>query len=121
MFMSAADLAFIRSEQLKALGSTATIYRRTLTDDGNGGKETTYPTSSTSACRLVFFGGRPVMPDTASASKIDPKERFILTLPYDADILETDRVAVEGSTYEVISSKAARTWETVKRFLVKRV
>ncbi len=120
--LNAGQLAQLRTLHERALPNTATILRRTLTSDGQGGQTQSYASVGTTICRLAFFGGnRPVMPDTEQSGKIEPKERWIVTLPYGADALETDRLTINGVTYEIVSALDRRSHETARRLLVKRV
>src|SRR5262245_7062996 len=120
--ITAGELAIIQGDAQQAMPDTATILRRTLTSDSQGGQTQSYSSVGTSVCRLAFFGGnRPVIPDTEQAGKIDPKERYIATLPYNASILETDRLTINSVTYEIVSALPTRSYETARRLLVKRV
>src|SRR5262249_23178079 len=101
---------------------TVTILRRTLTSDGQGGQQQSYASIGTNICRLMFAGGnRPIIPDSESAGKIDPMERYIATLPYNVTVLETDRLTINSTPYEIVSILAVRSYETAKRLLVKRI
>src|SRR5262249_1340871 len=101
---------------------TATILRRTLVDDGNGGQETTYANAGTTACRISFAGSKSelTLKDRQIGGRITPQQEWIVTLGHDSDVLETDRLEINGSTYEVISSLRRRSWEITKRLLVKQ-
>jgi hypothetical protein len=120
--LSTAELAEMRATQLEALPDTATILRRSLTSDGRGGQAESYSEAGSAACRISFEGGnKPIMPDSVDGGRPAPQERFIVTLPHDADVLETDRLTIGDDTFEIVTSLAARSWQTAKRMLVKRV
>lgn len=121
--LSTAELAEIRATQLEALPDTATILRRALVADGRGGQVATYTAQAeTVACRLSFEDrDKPKMLDAVTSGRPEPQERFIVTLPHDASIEETDRLTINGATFEIVTSLAARSWETAKRLLVRRV
>src|SRR5262249_25520203 len=107
---------------IQAMPDIVTILRRTLTADGNGGQTQSYGSVGTTTCRLSFYSGdKPIMFDAANAEKIDPRERYVVTLPFSASILETDRLTINSVTYEIVSALNVRSYETARRLLVKRV
>ena len=111
----------MRDTAERLLPSTCVIYRRTLSDDGNGGKATTYTETETVDCRLVFYSNRPGAPDRTQGGKVRAADLFLLSVPQSTDIRETDRVEINGTTYDVVSDLAERSYEVTKRVLVKKV
>src|SRR5262249_59535373 len=120
--LSQRQLNRLRDIGKRALPDTAIILRRTLVDDGNGGQESTYASVGTAACRISFAGSKsePALKDRQQGGRITPQQEWIVTLAHDANVLETDRLQINGETYEIISSMRRRSWEITKRFLVKQ-
>lgn len=121
--LSAGQLNQLRAvHQSIGMPDTGTVFRRTLTDDFQGGKITTYPQGDSFPCRLAFpGGGSPGSTDSIRAGRIDAPQTYLLTLPVGTQITEQDRVSVNDVMYEVISTMDARSFETAKRLLVTRV
>lgn len=120
--LSTNQLARLRTISKQAMPDTATILRRTLTDDGNGGKVESYASVGTAPCRIAFGGSKtePTLKDRQVGGRITPQQEWIVTLANDANVLETDRLQINGATYEIISSIRVRSWEITKRLLVKQ-
>jgi len=97
--MNAGTQRTIQRAMLRRLTQTCVIRRITsVTDDGYGQpQETTSDTSS--AC---FLSRDRRAPAEAGVTGADiGKTYYMLTLPYDADIEESDSVIVDGLAYEV--------------------
>jgi hypothetical protein len=121
-WISQSELADIQREAVNALPDRATVLRRTFSADGNGGKVDAYVAQdATVRCRIVFQAFRPVVPDMQTGGQVKPSETFLVTLPHDADVLETDRLSIKGTLYAIVSNMAARSYEVTKRLLVRRI
>jgi hypothetical protein len=119
--LSGCALDSLREVAAELLPDTATIYRRTLSADGRGGKVATYAAQiETIPCRLTFpgEGDKPTIVDREVGGRIRPQQQFLVTMPTDADVLETDRLGINGTTFDIISSLATRSFQVVKRLLV---
>lgn len=102
-----------------AMPDTGTIYRRTLTADGNGGKATSYAASETVSYRLTM--ARNGM-DRAEGQQIAADQEWHLTVAYDTDIRETDRFEdANGNTYEVVTTTDLGSYAIRKRVVVKKL
>ena len=90
--------------------------------DGNGGQEQSYTSVGTAACRISFAGSKsePTLKDRQIGGRITPQQEWIVTLAHDANVLETDRLQINGEIYEIISSMRRRSWGITKRLLVKQ-
>lgn len=130
--LSVGQLNNMRRIHETLMPDTATILRRTLTDDSRGGQTASWSSiGETCACRLAFYANRPTMPDTINGGRIDQNERYLLTVPVGIVLSVADRVTVRGVTYELISptddgiddfeSSGGRSYQTAIRLLVKRV
>lgn len=121
--LSAGQLSQLRSiHQATAMPDTGYVFRYTLTDDLQGGKIASYTQGDSFPCRLMFYsGGSPGSSDAVRAGRIDAPQLFLLTFPVGTFIAEEDQVRVNDVMYEIVSALDARTFETAKRLLVKRV
>lgn len=118
-----------------AMPDTATIFRRVMVDNDRGGARATYNDDSveTTPCRMAFFGGRPVMPDTDKGGRIEASERYLFTAPLGLGLNPYDRLKVNGVMFEIISAtddqtaqqfyetENLRSFQTALRLLVKKV
>lgn len=96
-----------------------TILRRTLADDGEGGKSATYADHATTPYRLApISAGR----DQLKAGRVAAEQEWYLTVPHAAGLLDTDRFrAADGRVFEVVSSAATGSYATAQRVVVKQV
>jgi head-tail adaptor len=99
-----ADLAMIQTQAEAALlPDTCTIQRATFTTTSQGGQTQTWATlASGVACMLdAGQGGSEIQ---TSADRVMPVGGFLITLPYDQDVTEKDRIQVTtiaSRTFEV--------------------
>ena len=122
--LSAGQLNQLRAiHQATAMPDTGYVFSYTLTDDLQGGKIASYTQSDSFSCRLMFYSGdgRPGSSDAVRAGRIDAPQLFLLTFPAGTQIAEQDQVRVNDVMYEIVSALDARSFETAKRLLVKRV
>ncbi len=120
--VSAAQLTQMRADVTSSLTDTATIQTRSLSNDGAGNAVESYSGSTTIACRLRFAsGGKPSYPKQRSGDQSQPQQLWIVTLPYNASVSETDRLTINGETYEVVTANEERSIELCKRVLCKRM
>jgi hypothetical protein len=121
--VTASELADIRAAAIGFLPDTATVMRRTLTDDGVGGTTVSYTSAGTVNCRLVFSGSKsePTMKDREEGGRITAQQFYLVTLAHDADIVQTDRLAINGDTFELLSDVTARSSEVSKRLLARKL
>lgn len=122
--LSALELSALRADiAAEFLPQTATIQRRQLLDDGNGGKTAQYAAAGTTACRLAYAGSKdePTRKDATEGGRIVGQVLYVLTLPADVAIDATDRFEIDGGTYELISPPPTRFEEVTRRLLVKKL
>ncbi|MCU0503877.1 MAG: head-tail adaptor protein [Anaerolineae bacterium] len=110
--LTAADLTAIRSAANASLVDTCLIKRATSTSDGVGGYTSTWTTTATVACR-VAPARSPA--ELHLAERVAAVQGWTITLPYNTDVLPTDRLMVGSRTFEVIGRLAAETYETARR------
>ena len=110
--LSASDLTAMRAAQALALPDTATRTRKTYVSDGMGGQTPSESTTSY-ACRLAPTSGREV----EVAARVTSAVTFTVTLPYDADVVASDELTVNGRTFNVVAVLQGGTWATALRVL----
>lgn len=113
--LSTEALAGLRGIAARALPDTAAVQRMTQVVDIRGNTTDTYATASTVACRVSRSGNQA--DERILAERVTGRSAFTVYLPYDADVRETDRLAVTSSdpsfdpqTYEVVGVLAPTTW-----------
>jgi hypothetical protein len=121
--LTTGQLARMRADANRLLDKTATIFRRTLIDDGRGGQRADYSTKvgEDVACRLSATSVRGRARDAVKGEKIEAAEGWIVSLPVGTDVEETDRLEIDDVTYEIVSSLAGRSFEVNIRLIVKKV
>lgn len=115
--LPARDLAAMRREMQRMLPDTATIQRRTIASDGGGGQTETRATLAASVpCRIAPTGGGEsgsAMSD--DGDRVRDESTHVVTFANGQDITETDRILIDGSTYEVLLVRQRGTWELTRR------
>ena len=123
--LTADELASIRSAISDLLPETCTIQKVTYTKNEIGEPERSYSTRAADVpCRL----------DPGRSARLSGNEQispmmnyflvegtYILTLPYDTTIEETDRVIKDGDTYEVRYVDSGKSWAGSRRVVVMRL
>mgnify|MGYP000981949564 CR=1 FL=1 len=110
--LSATEVAAMRAIQGEALPDTATRTRKALVPDGMGGHTET-PSTETYACRIAPTSGR----ELEVAARITSAVTFIVTLPYDADVVADDELTVNGRTFQIVAVLRGEAWQTALRVL----
>ena len=110
--LSATEVAAMRAIQGAALPDTATRTRKTYVSDGMGGQTPSESTTSY-ACRLAPTSGR----ELEVAARVTSAVTFTVTLPYDADVVASDELTVNGRTFNVVAVLQGGTWATALRVL----
>lgn len=113
--LSTGDLASMRTVMDTSLPDTGVVWRRTLADDGQGGRTQTYSAVGTVACRLS-----PVSALSAGSEEVHGDRQTaiadrIITFPANTDVVPTDRIVVSDQTFEVLAIHAPRSWEISTR------
>lgn len=119
-FLTAAELAAMRSEVEFTLPTTGAIYRRTMTSDSAGGFTVSEAlVEADVACRIDPISDRDAVLQTY-AEKIGNRPVWKLALYYTEDITEGDVLIIGDDTrYEVIGL-LERSWEIVRWALIVR-
>lgn len=115
--LTSADLAAMRDTLELLLPDTCVIQTQTLTSDGAGGGTVSWAASGTVACRLDNKSGQV----SSVGDSLQVFSGFELTIPFDTDLSELNRVVHGGYDYNVISVDYDKSWPITLRAHVERV
>ncbi len=117
------DMVLLRLEAEKLLPDIVIIQTVSKIQDGQGGLEELWSNSYLNVpARFAEIGSGSVAGNESQAADREHlMADYRLTLPYDQDIDETMRVEHEGQVYEVVFVNHARSHDTARRCLVRRV
>lgn len=116
--LTARELSDLRNDILETLPDTCTILRQT-TSNGGGYSSATWGTATASAvCRVD-----PLRQQDSGivADKEAGVTNWQLTLAYNADIADGDRIQHSGTTYEVQQVHATHSLNAVRRATLAKV
>lgn len=111
------ELAQLRADVLETLPETCMILRPSASADTYGHADPTYGTAVVSVrCRLdpEYRRGNGELVAGREANR----SYFTLSLPYDADLRDGDRVVIASGNYEVWQLHGTQTMRAVKRAVV---
>ena len=116
-------LATARAWNDDLMPDSAVIKRRTQAVDSYGGTAATYATSSTVPCRIIFRGEKPLIQEITAwrGEQLNPADTYEGVLPLGTDVQESDRLLVNGNTYEIVTQLDARSYQMAVRVLLKRL
>jgi hypothetical protein len=104
----------IRNTQNKALPSICQVFRQTEQINDIGQVVYVFTEIGAVPCRTANFS-------RASQSKnedvINYENKFLLTVPYDADIQEKDKVVIDGKSY-IVDFMLLSEYKTAKTFVI---
>lgn len=116
--IDSAMLLAMRAAISELLPDTCNILTPTNTADSEGGVTTSWGTSGTSIiCRLDAKQGREILIGGA----IQAYTTYIMSLPYDTTIAQTNRIEHGGATYAVKSINLNQSWKAVFRIELERL
>lgn len=121
--ISSAELAQMRNSITSSLTDRATVKQRTLTADGFGNEAASYSAVRTIRCRIRSANnGRPRSGKPVTADKAAQQQTFIVTVPHDTSLNDTDRLTIRSVEYEIVSDASSElSLFTCKRLVVKKV
>lgn len=102
------------------LPSTGLVKHRTGTSDGRGGQSESYDVGTAVRCRLLPMGAREAQ-GREEASGHKASSWWTILFPAGSDVRTTDRVVIDGQTYEVIDHIDARSQSLVMKVSARRV
>jgi SPP1 family predicted phage head-tail adaptor len=116
--LTAAELADMRSVQDQAMAGTCVITRRTLTADGMGGFTEMWAAAGTVSGRV--WPAQESGAERLIADRITETDAWVITVPYNTDVVAKDRITADSRTFEVVTA-IAHTWETARRVVATEV
>lgn len=114
--LSAEELASMRDDIETALPDTAILSGGTVIADGAGGGTVDFAAFGTVSARIAPIGGGE---GPEIADRLADESTHMLTLPFDTDLSEADRVTVASTVYEVTLVRERGAWEISRRVEVK--
>jgi SPP1 family predicted phage head-tail adaptor len=123
ILLSNAELDRLRSDLARLLPDTAVIYASSASNDGAGGQtESWSPVSGgTVACRVDPLNNRSKQNVISAPNRRGLHVDYLITLPYNAPIAAHRRIAISGTTYDIVHIAADHSWNISRRVLVARV
>jgi hypothetical protein len=119
--LTASEIAGMRAAHDDTLPDLCTIFRRTRMPDGIGGYTYTWnPLYEHVACRVGFPGGGESDTREQSRIRLVDEETQMIWLPAKTDVIEEDRILVEGGglLYDVNAVLIRGEWEISRRVRV---
>lgn len=98
--LTPAEMTSMRATSRTALPDACTVTRPVMASDGAGGNDATYGTVWTGACRLDPATSRQPR-ERALELRPSAVQEWIVTLDWNADVEETDRITIGARTFEV--------------------
>ena len=111
--LSAAEITDMRSEQNDTMPDSVVIWRYTVSSDGMGGNTETWAAVGTVDGRLALVNLAGV--EKAIADRLTGADPYVVTVPTGSTVLDRDRLAVSGRTFEVAYVNQHGAWETALR------
>lgn len=116
--MQTGDMAYVRAQAEKAMPTTVHILERRSQEDGQGGYTEGYAIAYRDVpARLAEMGGR----ERLEAERQNVDADYVLTVPYDQNLVESMRVQHGEAQYTVAFVNAGRSYDTARRAMVKRL
>lgn len=104
----------------ESLPSVALVQHRTSASDGRGGQTESYDAGTALDCRLLQMGSQESAGREEATGHVASSWWNIL-LPAGSDVRTTDRIVIDGQTYEVIDHGDARSQSLVMKVAARRV
>lgn len=117
--LTARELADLRADMVELMPGTAVIERPTETVDNAGIPKQSWAAVGTVICRVdpaYRMDSRGVVADREAA-----RVYFTMTVPWDANIAEGDRVVVSGDTLEIVQLYDIHEMRVSKRAQLARI
>jgi len=116
-FLTAEELACMQGALASTFPDTATIIRRTYTDDDMGGQVLASQTSLAASVYLTPLGGS----ESEITDRLSSRATWIAKFPAQTDVRVADLVTILGSTFEVDDVWAPRSLETYRRATLSKI
>lgn len=119
LMLSADELADLRAEVLGLLPDQAVILRPEGTVTASGAWSETYSAAGTVAARIDPF--KMTQGDRVIAAQERGRAWYQLSVPWDADLRDGDRVTVSSVTYELVQVHDDHSQRLVRRAIVSKL
>lgn len=119
LMLSADELADLRAEALGLLPDQAVILRPEGTVTASGAWSETYSAAGTVAARIDPF--KMTQGDRVIAAQERGRAWYQLSVPWDADLRDGDRVSVADVTYELVQVHDDHSQRIVRRAIVSKL
>lgn len=116
--LTANELGRMQDVQEVAMPDTCIVRRRTLTSDDMGGYTEAWADVGEYSCRIV---PKAVNDEREQSGKVTARAEWAITLPYNADVRETDRIQHNDVYYEVVQVHDDESWQTALHCVCWRV
>ena len=114
--LSAAELASLRATVEASLPDTAAIHRPNRVSDGQGEyKEGTPATIAVATVKCRVSPAGKSAEERIIADRLGQAMAWAITVPPETDVKRTDRVIVNGRTFEVAQILGPRSYEVSRR------
>lgn len=119
--LNANELAALRTDILATLPDTCTIQRASITTNSAGHSAQTWAASSSGvACRID-----PIPRTQGDNGMVGQQEKqrawYRLTVPYDTDLQDGDRIIYSSDTYEVLQLHDDHSLRAVRRAVIAKI
>lgn len=116
--LSNRDLTSMRQTVAELMPDRCHLLTKTSVSNGQGGQTTTWGTASANVpCRLDMMHGM----ETLTGGALQQYTGYVLSLPYDTTITQSQRVLLNDITYAVKSVNTNQSWVAVKRVELEKV
>ena len=119
LMLSADERADLRAEVLGLLPDQAVILRPEGTVTASGAWSETYSAAGTVAARIDPF--KMTQGDRVIAAQERGRAWYQLSVPWDADLRDGDRVTVSSVTYELVQVHDDHSQRLVRRAIVSKL
>ena len=123
--LTVSELTDIRADIADLMPDTCTIRQIAYANDAIGAPARSFSDRATGvSCRLdpvdsITLTGKEIV--SSKKNYIITEGMFVLTLPHDTTIEETDRVLHSGITYEVVHVDDDKSWQASVRCVLKTI
>lgn len=117
----APETAANRAVQARYMPDACQIMRRSSTRDAYNEQVDTYAPVVTVQCRIAQVVSRGGSEVVTGANMLTGTPQFELTVPYDTDVRDSDRIQHNGTTYDVMDCGIAGTFATARRVILQRI
>lgn len=117
MGLSTDELSGMRAAINQLLPDACYVLTATNVSDGAGGVTVSWGTTGTTTCRLDVVSGM----EQLTGGAIQPYTKYMVSLPYDTTLTQSNRIKVGTNTYSVKSINLGQSWSAVARVEVEKI